>query len=293
MTTPTVFNHQRLLTLVTSALYPHEVEVRDDGWSVFDKTVGASFGLVNLAQSLDSVPEEEWPDLVQRWVEDLLAITPTDIADYGQASARLRVRLSADASQPGWAVHRPVCDGLDEMLMLRNDVGCETVNDEQVALWGQPLERVWRDARQHTIWDESRERCLLTKGGVRVVWVRHSFFASSVLLDLDHLLSAKNRHGALAMVPCRDALLYVEMTGPEVVKDAAGMMEIGSQWYVDGPGSISPDVFWYRPGGNIARIARVVGRQYESNWGEDFSAALAELEKRGTSHRRPAQSRHN
>ena len=126
-----------------------------------------------------------------------------------------------------------------------------------------------------------------------MVWVRHSFFASSVLLDLDHLLSAKNRHGALAMVPCRDALLYVEMTGPEVVKDAAGMMEIGSQWYVDGPGSISPDVFWYRPGGAIERIARVVGRQYEGNWGAEFSGALSELEAKGSSRRQGAQSLSN
>ncbi len=279
MTTPTVFNHQQLLSIVRDALAPHEVEVQADGWSVHDRTIGASFGLVNLAQSLDSIPEEEWPDLVGEWVGRLLSTTPIEIADYGQAAPRLRVRLAADASQPGWAVHRPVCDGLDEMLMLRNDVGCETVNDDQVQKWGVPVDRVWQDARQHTIWDESRERRILAKGATRVVWVRSSFFASSVLLDLDHLLSRSNRHGALAMVPCRDALLYVEMDSTDIAHNAADMMEIGSQWYVDGPGSISPDIFWYRPGGPIERVAKVKDRHYESCWGAEFSAALAELER--------------
>ncbi|MDP3984401.1 MAG: hypothetical protein Q8Q52_05250 [Acidimicrobiia bacterium] len=279
MTTPTVFNHQLLLQVVLDNLKGHDVVVNDEGWSVFDHTIGASFGLVNLAQSLDIVPEEEWPERVGDWINRLVQTRPTELPDYQQAAARLRIRLAADASQPGWAVHRRICDGLDEMLMLRNDVGCETVNEEQLASWGQPPERVWADARQHTIWDEARERRLLARGRTRVVWVRNSFFASSVLLSLDHLLRPKNPHGALAMVPCRDALLYVEMDDAEVVHDAAAMMEIGSQWYVDGPGSISPDVFWYRPGGLIERVARVENRLYQSCWGSDFSAALAALEQ--------------
>jgi hypothetical protein len=202
-----------------------------------------------------------------------------EIADYVQAAPRLRIRLTADASQPGWAVSRPVCPGLDQMLMLRNEVGCETVNDEQLASWGQPADQVWADARLHTIWDEPRERRILARDRTRIVWVGQSFFASSLLLGLDHLLAPTTRFGALAMVPCRDALLYVEMAGVEVVEEAAAMMEIGSQWFVDGPGSISPDLFWYRPGGTVERIAHVVGRGYQSCWSEEFSAALADLDQ--------------
>jgi hypothetical protein len=279
MTTPTTFNHQHFLNIVLAALDGHDVEVAEKGWAIHDKTLGASFGLVNLAQAVDHLPEEEWPERIEEWIGQLLIVQPTTIDSYEQAAPRLRVRLAADASQPGWAVYRNVCEGLDEMLMLRNDVGCETVNADQVEEWGQPLDKVWAEARQRTYWDETRERRILAKEKVRVVWVRHSFFASSVLLSLQPLLSRKNQHGALAMVPCRDALLYVEMTTPRVAEDAAAMMEVGSQWYVDGPGSISPDVFWYRPGGSIERIARLVGKGYNSCWGKDFSQALAAIER--------------
>jgi hypothetical protein len=70
------------------------------------------------------------------------------------------------------------------------------------------------------------------------------------------------------------------MADTEIVHQAAAMMEIGSQWYVDGPGSISPDLFWYRREGRIERVARAEGRGYESCWGSDFSKALAALEAR-------------
>jgi hypothetical protein len=281
MPTPTVFNHQYLLDLVKEQLGDHVVAVEDDGWTVHDQTVGAAFGLVNLAQHLDGIDEELWPGPVRDWVQRLLRIRPAETSDYHQAAPRLRVRLAADASHPGWAVHRRVCDGLDEMLMLRNDVGCETVNEDQLAAWGQPAEQVWNEAREHTIWDETRQRRILARGKSRVVWVRDSFFASSLLLNLDHLISRSNSHGALAMAPCRDALLYVEMKTAEVVHQAAAMMEIGSQWYVDGPGSISPDLFWYRRGGHVERIARAEGGGYQSCWGPEFSSALAALESSG------------
>jgi len=280
MTKPIVFNHPYLLGLVKEQLDGHTIVVEDDGWTVHDESVGAVFGLVNLAQHLDGVDEGLWPDRVREWVQRLLRIRPAEPTEYRQAAPRLRVRLTADASQPGWAVHRNVCDGLDEMLMLRNDVGCETVNDDQLATWGQPADKVWNDAREHTIWDETRQRRILARGKNRVVWVRDSFFASSVLLHLDHLLSRRNTQGALAMAPCRDALLYVEMVSTDVVHQAAAMMEIGAQWYVDGPGSISADLFWYRPGGDIERIARAEGRGYQSCWGLEFSKALAALEAR-------------
>jgi hypothetical protein len=280
MAKPTVFNHQYLLDLVKEQLGDHQIVVEDDGWTVKDETAGAVFGLVNLAQHLDGIDEGLWQDRVGDWVQRLLRIRPAEPADYHQAAPRLRVRLAADASEPGWAVHRPVCDGLDEMLMLRNDVGCETVNEEQLAKWGQPIEQVWKEAREHTIWDETRQRRILARGKTRVVWVRDSFFASSLLLHLDHLLSRRNEHGALAMAPCRDALLYVEMANTDVVHQAAAMMEIGLQWFVDGPGSISPDLFWYRQGGHIERVARAEGPGYQSCWGPEFSRALAALEAR-------------
>jgi len=243
------------------------------------------YGLVNLAQELAAIPESEWIERIGERLAMLGAISPEFPADYEQAGPNLRVRLSADGSEPGWAAYRRICDGLDEVLMMRNDVGCITVSPSQIESWGISPDRAFKDARQQTIWDEPRERRILARGDSKIVWVRANFFASSVLLALDHLLSRKNLFGAVAMAPCRDALIYTEVTDERITASVAGMIEIGGQWFVDGPGSISPEVFWYQRDGTISRLVKAVGREFVPCWGQDFSDVLAQLGA-------PAPSRH-
>lgn len=236
-------------------------------------------GLVNLSRTLGDVPQDRWPELVGEWVDHLA--TPPDLpATFDQARAHLRIRLSSDASQPGWASYRPVCDGLDQMMVMRTEMGAVTVSDDQLEAWGADPEVAWKVALEHTIWDEARERRILARGNTRIVWVRSNFFASSVLLSLQHLLSPWNRFGAVVMVPVRDALLYAEINDDHIAEASADMIEIGGRWYIEEPGEISPELFWYRttPEGQvISRLVRVVDSRYEPCWGPDFSAALAEL----------------
>jgi hypothetical protein len=248
---------------------------------------GGVVGLTNMAQELVGTPEEDWRPLVEGRLHMLRSASPEVPADYGQAGPRLRIRLSADGSQPGYSSYRPVCDGLDQLLMLRNEVGSITVNDEQILRWGVDPYQVWKDALDHTIWDEPRERRILARGDVRLVWVRANFFASSALLQLDHLLSPHNRFGALVMAPVRDALLYTEVNDPGVVLAAASLIEVGGGWFVDGPGSISPDLFWYQPKGRISRAVRLEEGRFQPCWGSEFSAVLAELSVPGRPRKRP------
>jgi len=275
----TTIQHEQLLSIVLDHLGRDQAEVLEGGWAVRDRR-GGVYGLVNLAQELSGIPEVEWPVRVGERLAMLGAISPEFPPDYEQAGPALRVRLSPDGSDPGWAAHRRICDGLDEVLMMRNDVGCITVSPSQIDSWGVSADRAFKDARQQTIWDEPRERRILARGDSRLVWVRANFFASSVLLSLDHLLSRKNQFGAVAMAPCRDALIYTEVNDESITASVAGMIEIGSQWYVDGPGSISPEVFWYERDGKISRLVKTVGREFVPCWGKEFSQVLARLEAR-------------
>ncbi len=273
----TAKQHQYLLHLVTEHM-GEGAEVAEDGWSVTHPE-GGIMGLVNISRSLSEVPEERWPQIVGDWV-NRLATPPELPATFEQARAHLRIRLAADGSEPGWASYRPVCDGLDQLLMMRTDLGAVTVSDEQLSTWGADPDIAWNEALEHTIWDEARDRRILARGRTRIVWVRDNFFASSVLLDLRHLLSPGNCFGAVVMAPVRDALLYAEILDEHIPYASAEMIEIGGRWFVEEPGQISPDLFWYRvtdEGPSISRLVRLVDNHYEPCWGADFSAALAEL----------------
>ena len=277
MSSWTATQHQQLIDLIVSKLDGKAI-VGPDGMTIAGPG-GGVLGLTNIVKSLRGVPRSEWERVIEPYLP-LFAAHPEVPKDYAIARRDLRIRLDPDASQPGWAAYRPVCDGLDQMLVYKTDCGALTVGEQVIEDWGVAPDEVWAEALEHTIWDEPRDRRILEKGLVRLVWVRHSFFASSVLLSLDHLLSPGNRFGAVVMAPIRDALLYAEVNDEQVVHAAAAMIEVGGRWYVDEPGAISADLFWYRKTSGepkISRIVQEVNRRYEPCWGADFSAALAEL----------------
>jgi hypothetical protein len=80
------------------------------------------------------------------------------------------------------------------------------------------------------------------------------------------------------MVPCRDALLYAEVRDSGVVESVMGMLRMGLDWYADGPGPVSPDLYWWRPGG-ISRLVEMDGTRFRPVWGSDFSEVLALLDQ--------------
>lgn len=255
-----------------------DAKVSNNGWSV--STADGVIGLVNLAQTVRDLPEEVWPDVVEDWLRHFQP-PPELPSTFDEARNLLRIRLDPDASRPGWASYRAVCEGLDQMLMMRTEVGSVTVSDAQLQKWGVvDDELAWKEALEHTIWDEPRERNVLVKDGMTIHWISQSFYASSLLLSLKHLLSPSNRFGAIVMAPVRDALLYTEINDETFIHSSAGIIETGGRFFVDGPGSISADLFWYRPtpeGQEIRRVVRLVGSRFEPCWGRDFSAVMAEL----------------
>jgi hypothetical protein len=273
----TAEQHQRLIDLVLSRV-GDGATVAADGLAIAGPG-GAVMGLTNLAKTVRDLPESEWIRAIEPYLP-LFKSPPEVPARWSDAKSNLRIRLAADASDPGWAVYRRVCEGLDQMLLWKTNCGAVTVSEQNIETWQIEPDEVWRAALEHTIWDEPRQRRILEKDGVRIVWVRHSFWASSVLLSLGHLLSPVNRFGAVVMVPVRDALLYAEVNDERVVHASAAMIDLGGRWFVDDPGAISPDLFWYRTtstGKDISRIVRERNRRYEPCWGSAFSEALAEL----------------
>ena len=276
MTQWTTEQHQRLIDLILLSVEGATVD--EEGLTISGPD-GGFLGLPNLTKSIKHVPESEWPDFLKPYLV-LFAGPPEVPSNFEKARAHLRVRLTPNASEPGWALHDPVCDGLDKMLLYKTDCGAATVSPALIEGWGVPTDQVWAEALEHTIWDEPRERQIVAKDEMRIIWVRGSFWTSSLLLSLGHLLSPGNRFGAVVMIPLRDALLYTEVNDEHVVLDSAGMIDIGGRWYVDEPGPISADLFWYRDvpdGPKISRIVRERNGRFQPCWGRDFSAALAEL----------------
>lgn len=242
----------------------------------------AEFSVHNMAANLGKIDREQWPDYVAWHFGNLVDKVPPQLpTSYEEVRKRLRVRLASTAfveQLPFSEIARPVAEDLHEVLMVSIDGAAVSVPPDRLEAWEEPLDRLWHDARENTLWDEPRERRLaLRPTGERFVWIRGSWWAASLLLDLGRYLSPDNRHGAVAMVPVRDALLFHEITDVGVAHSLAGMMEMGLIFHMEGPDSISPHVYWWRDG-EIQRVVACDNDRTQPVWGREFKQVLAELE---------------
>lgn len=210
------------------------------------------FSTHNLAAHLAEIDPEQWDEYVA-WHFSHLASGPPEIpTDFERVRARLRVRLASDAWLGGLGdacLSRRVAEDLHEVLMVSLEELAVAVPSRMPGVWGQQPNGLWEQARRNTLWDEPYESCLVAKADGRAfTWVRGSWWAASRLLDLGRSLSADHRHGAVAMVPVRDALLYRELQGRQVAASVWGMLELGVGFYLEGPGSVSPHLYWLHQG---------------------------------------------
>ena len=227
------------------------------GADVVTEASGRQWGLASLMQVAAAIPEGRWPELVRRHFDDIAGLDTAIPDRFEDASPRLRVRLGPRPDHIAMYTWRRVGPGLVETLMLQMHGAARNVPPETLIAWGIEPEVVWKKARDNTLWDDpvDRELMISPKGG-RVVHVTGGFFASSRLLALDRYLPAKRCQGALAMLPRRHSLLYVELGEEQrLYKDLEALLHLGNLFYREGPGSTTGDVFWWRKG-EIRRLIR-------------------------------------
>ncbi len=248
---------ERLRSAIAAYFSGRSVGITWGGDVVTETRTGREWGLASLAQLAASTPEDHWTEMVQRHFDSIAALDVAIPERFEEAAPRLRVRLGPRPPHISMYIWRRVAAGLVETLMLQLHGAARNVPPETVAGWEVDPEVVWKKARDNTLWDDPVEReLMISPTGGRVVHVTGGFFASSRLLVLDRYLPVRRRQGALAMLPRRHSLLYIEVgERRRLYKDLDALLELGNRFYLEGPGSSTGDVFWWRAG-EIRRLMR-------------------------------------
>jgi hypothetical protein len=247
----------RLRSAIATYFSGRRVGITWGGDVVIETRTGREWGLASLAQLAASTPEDHWTEMVQRHFDSIAALDVAIPERFEEAAPRLRVRLGPRPPNISMYIWRRVTAGLVETLMLQLHGAARNVPPERIAGWDVDPEVVWKKARDNTLWDDPVEReLMISPTGGRVVHVTGGFFASSRLLVLDRYLPVRRRQGALAILPRRHSLLYIEVgEWRRLYKDLEALLELGNRFYVEGPGSSTRDVFWWRAG-EIRRLMR-------------------------------------
>jgi hypothetical protein len=219
-----------------------------------------TFGLLNLAQVCRQTPRGEWPDVIERHLDVALSVFSGGMdfvdrlgADFSRARPLLKLRLySDDYPESGIPmVYRPVAEGLISVLVYDLPQSIATVPSEHLRSWRRTEDELFALALQNVKDGGRLEQSTvpLPQGGaLELLTGVENYFAATHLLFLDEYVTQPPDAGLLVGAPNRHGLVVHRIEGLEVMGALQALLGAIPGMYAEGPGSISPNLYWWRAG---------------------------------------------
>lgn len=237
-----------------------------------------TFGLQNLAQACRKVPTTKWSTTVARHFQALFRLQDDEselaakVRDYDAIESRLRVRLSDREGAKGEVI-RQIARGLHAELVLDAPTYLRSVARSEARAWRRSEDALFSVATANTVHDDPGQDMLLAGCEARVVESRSSsYHHASRALGLVHSVpSAERPYGLLFVVPNRHVLGHHVIDDRSMLDAAAAMISLAAERFRDGPGSISPHLYWADRAGRIACVSRANGPTVELDPTPEFA----------------------
>ena len=218
------------------------------------------YGLSNLAQHCGHAPRDQWESIIEGHFHVLdkgrteLSELENKAKDFSQVSHMLAVRIwpREYADQIGLSnlVCREDLEGTVTTLVLDLPSSIRNVQPDEAKSWDKNyhdlfdlgLENVWKNCQP-----ERREETI--PPGVRVMFLTSdNFFVASHALLLERHPQLIGRYGSLVAIPHRHILICHPIENANVVEAVNHLIFFAHGMEKEGPGSISPFLYWYRDG---------------------------------------------
>lgn len=245
-----------------------------------------AYGLSNLAQLCHGLDRSAWAGAIRTHFANLAGGEETHdlLSEYGYARELLKVRVYRASELPPEALEGMVkrSVGADLVAVLAADLPTtvSTIGQRMADGWGVPVDELFAVASKHMAAEVPTYQHKLVEFGPGVVMhdlVGDSFFVASQVVRFGELGDAPQT-GALVGVPNRHHLLWHAIeTVDATVSMVQVMLRVADKLYQDGPGSITPQLYWWHRGALTLLPGRVDGRQIQFAPPDDFVEVLNSL----------------
>lgn len=215
--------------------------------------------LRGLARLCRSRGRAAWPGLIREFFSTVRRVhdDPTGLLDsfarYEEARGRVKIRLHSEAYLAHPDAHelvlRKVADGIAGLLVADLGFANLAVPADVAQGWGVPPDEVWAQAVANVRAEGRLEECQGVEVGVPIdMLASASHYAASHLLFFQDYLPADAGFGALVGVPHRHVLVRHVIRDRDVFAAAHVMAHVIDDWYREGPGEITRELYWWRAG---------------------------------------------
>ncbi len=213
-------------------------------------------GLATLAQICRARPRDAWAAAIRHQFdvafETKLDRTPGELAkDWLLARDAVKLRLHLANSLPKVPlVTWEIAAGLVAVLTFDLPNSVVSVRLEDREKWDVSDEEIYAVALANVRGDGLLPGGTVDVGegsSILVLEGHETFFGASHALFLDEYLGERGRYGAVISVPHRHVVLYHPIRDIRVVRALEAMFVTTASMYSEGPGAISPDLYWLPP----------------------------------------------
>ncbi|OIP29074.1 MAG: hypothetical protein AUK47_28360 [Deltaproteobacteria bacterium CG2_30_63_29] len=234
-----------------------------------------SFGLLNLAQLCNQLERERWREAVQSHFDSML-VARADSEDLEEQSfeavrslLKLRVYpleyLDYESLELLW---KPISEGMIGVLVYDLPMSVATVHPSHVERWGMDLESLFELALLNVqAFDPvETQRLVIEDGTLLDLLIGETFFAATHVLLLDEYFGC-GEYGALVSVPNRHLVIHHDIKDLSVVQALRTMSIVARHRFLEGPGSVSPHLYWMVPKGGAGDMLRLpIEQDGEGSW---------------------------
>ncbi len=242
-----------------------------DGW-VRVRGREKSYGLENLAQKCHGDGQDSWAECIHDHFDGMFQSEAEDgefervRADFPTVQGILKVRMYSDdfvALLKGSEVGRPWAPGVRSILVFDRPRVIQPVQKADLEVWGRTMDDLWPLAIHNV-----RAEGLVGRGKVEAeqdvtldLLSGNSLFVTTHALFLEEYLSAPCHYGVLLAVPHRGAVVFHEIRDSGFMHAVPRMALAAAGMYREGPGSISPRLYWWLQGDVMEIPVEIVSRE--------------------------------
>ncbi len=252
--------YEAFLQLVLDYFQVREIDVAVGDGILVDQERDIHFGLQNLAQMCHRSNQSDWPEIIEMhfgslWdAEEERKSLDRKKQDFSKIRELLAVRLWPADYLSSLAqvdiVYREDIEGTVSVLVYDLQNSIIQVATSDAALWGRETEELFEIGLQNTWRSKPPDVSMEALGdGVQVaVFQGHSFYVATHALLLEDYAGYVGTYGSLIIIPHRHAMVCYPIEDVNVINALDKLIIIALQMYNEGPGSISPRLYWYENG---------------------------------------------